>query len=162
MRRTIRTTVVAVLIVLMTINPAWAWQWFRGGCGGWGGGYHSYGYHSSYSCGSYGGYGGYYGGSYGYAPLAYDSGCGGCGHGYSDGGCGGYGYSDGGCSGCGYGDAYGGEVIDSGSVGTVIEHAPEMHVEEGAVIDSQPMPAPELLERPTDTAPAPESRRPNR
>lgn len=55
MRRKLRTVLVGMLVVAMSVNPAAAWFMFGGGCGGFGG---------------YGGYGGY-SGYCSYAPAYY-------------------------------------------------------------------------------------------
>jgi hypothetical protein len=138
MRRILRTCLVGLCVLVMTINPAWACRYCGGG---WGGGYRSSGpvYYG------YGGYGGGCGGSGGYY-----GGCGGCGYAeVVDDCCGSS------CDGCGQSGA----VIDQGL------SEPSHQPTKAAPTEAEEMRAPSTapaqperpsrVERPVDSAPAP-------
>jgi hypothetical protein len=159
MRKILRTMMIGVLVVAMSMDTASAWHVFGGGCGGYGG------YRGSCGGYGYGGYGGYYGhmhyasscygsgycGSYGYGGWGYSDSCGG---GCSD-GCSSYGDcgTSGGCGSYGGCDSCGGEVIDYGVSEPTYETAPIMP---GEPAPSTTMPTPQqptTTDRPMDTTP---------
>jgi hypothetical protein len=147
MRNTLRTYVVSFLVLIMTINPAWACRSCGGGGGGWNGGY-------TYSQPTY------------YAPVYYGgwNGCSSCSTAVVVDSCSSC-QPCGGCSSCGTVVSEGAPVESSSNSETKAptEAAPDTHTQEarpaGPTEVEQAMPAapqqPAKVERPIDNTPAP-------